>query len=125
MTVLPINGDWKLFLARWGAGGLAAAVTLKILEQPKLAESVIGWGPLFVIVVVAMIGADRRFGEFVAATKENAVATAQLAASVEVLSRRDDKHAQAVEAAIGYVAQTNETILRELRQLRTEKKDGG
>jgi len=123
-----------------GAGLIVALAVLDILrQQPQMLSAIVGWGPLFVVVIIAMIGADRRMGQFIAASERNAVSiesfvgeqrrvadsTHAIAESMVSISQKDDMHARSMEAAIGSVAQTNETILQELRQLRTEKKNAG
>jgi shikimate 5-dehydrogenase len=113
--------DAKSALLRWGSGGAAAAVIYQLFElvagNEALIAQVLNWGPLFVIVVVGMLIVDRRMGQNVEVNRRTAEATAQLAAAVQHLSEKDDRRAQATDAAIGFVAQQGEQILAKLNAI--------
>lgn len=114
MTIVPANGDWKKTAIRWGTGGTVCAVVLKVLDilhqQPQMLTAIVSWGPLFVLAVIGIYVVDKRAGQFVAATEKNAVATAQLAASVDVLSRKDDQRERETEIVLNHLANGMEQL---------------
>jgi len=102
-----------------GSAGVTAVLVLAdvIRQQPQIVVEVLkSWGPGFGLP--AVLGAlliwriDKRAGEFVGALKDLATSHSGLQGSVEALAEKDDREAQATKAAIGFVAQQNEEILK-------------
>ena len=115
---MKLNGN-VAELVKWITGGTAAGIVLyalQVLGGEGISEVLKAWGPGFatatVLGGVAIWRIDRRWGEGIAAVNGMAEAQRGLTGAVQRIVEKDDRRAQATEAAIGFVAQQNEEILK-------------
>ncbi|HWQ03417.1 MAG TPA: hypothetical protein VNL38_02960 [Candidatus Nitrosotenuis sp.] len=109
-------------LLKWLSGGAGAALVWLLWEalraNPQGLWAVLqSWGTGFGIAAVAIYVVDRRAGQLVSALNETAQAQRTLGGAVQQLVEKDDRDAQATNAAIGFVCQQNEKILASLETI--------
>jgi hypothetical protein len=129
-----ILGKLKSSGARWTleaiTGGTALAVVYKALEvvqaKPEFLPLLLNSGflPLGTLVV-GMLLFGRRMDRFNANQLRSVIANEQLAANVGALVAKDDTRAQALEAAMRYVASDTRQILSLLNAKPREDSSGG
>jgi len=121
------NGGTLATVLRFVLGGTGAGMTValiimlvKLIEaNPAAAWRIVEqWGPVFTLALVGLVLVDRRFGQFIETTQKSSAAMQELASSVHQMAEKDDRRAQATEAAVGFVAQQNEEILSRLKEIK-------
>jgi hypothetical protein len=97
------------------AGAIATYELFEIAKKdPHLLQAVIGWGPLFIIAVVAIVVVDRNFGQMIQLGRDNVQAQQRMSEAMEKIADKDDRQAQKLETLSSYSALQSEKVLNHL-----------
>lgn len=109
-----------------GAGATVAVFGIKaLMERPEFLPQLLSSGFLgFAALMVGMVMFRKEFASFNAMQERNVIAQEQLARNVGTLVEKDDTRAQALEAAMRYVAEDTRQILSLLKAKAPEGLDG-
>jgi hypothetical protein len=128
---VPLNGDSvkKIALTSFGVSGGAVSAYLAITmlkdvvkaEPRMILQTLTNWGPLFFFAMVIVFLGDKRFGEMITVSRENADAALQnakamqeLADGVRMIASRDDQRAREQELLLDHLNSTNQRIFDSL-----------
>jgi hypothetical protein len=115
-SVKSKNWHWALGAFGGGAGVTIAIFAIKALkERPEFLPQLLSSGVLgFAALVVGMVMFQKQFVIFNVVHERNVVAQEQLAAGVNALVAKDDRRAEAQEAATRFLAGRTDLILEKL-----------
>ncbi len=111
------GGTWPNAL-KWLGGGTGAAIgyyALRACEQhPGCIMQIVGWGPLFVLMFLGFIIADRRIKDGIAVLSENAAAQQRLSSAVETIAGKDDVRAREQQLVLDELADNSKRMREQL-----------
>jgi hypothetical protein len=97
------------------AGAMATYELFEIAKRdPKILESVVGWGPLFIIAVVVIVVVDRNFGQMIALGRDNVQAQQRMSDAMEKIAEKDDRQAEELRRLTSYNGLQTEKIMKRL-----------
>jgi hypothetical protein len=119
VTGLNVSGGELVKKIVFGGGVTAGAMaTYELFEiakrDPKILESVVGWGPLFIIAVVVIVVVDRNFGQMIALGRDNVQAQQRMSDAMEKIAEKDDRQAEELRRLTSYNGLQTEKIMKRL-----------
>lgn len=129
-----INGAAQAPAGKFLVAGGAAGVVLAALQSATVREVLLELAErsaqgllLALVAVVAIAVVDRRLGQQASALREQAVATAKMAGSVQCLAEKDQERERELDLALGLLTRNSEKTLKlverhgqELNEMRRE-----
>ncbi|GEM_PF-3274964 len=94
------------------AGAIATYQLFEIAKKdPRALETVLGWGPIFVIAVALIFMVDRRLGMGIEALQNNAVAQERMSDAMQRIAEKDDREAEELKRLVSYNALQSDKVL--------------